>query len=174
LHVDIPFVFAKIRDKRSHMGQIIKTLNAKPVSYGASRLEGNYVVYKFINFKDGSGNIHKIENLAIKTTIARELNHSLSALQVVDGSKINSFLGRNYVCAIQDKNGDIVTDPWPLQIGHKVNKFVAVGLTILVPLTVISPWFYIKAAKLKVAQSEVGAFEPLDNGFISTARVKKF
>lgn len=156
------------------MNKLITTIRAKPLVYGASRVEGHYVVYKFVILKDEQGTQHRIENLAIKKTMARELNYSISALQILDGSKINNFLGRNYICAIQDKNGDVITDSWPLHIGHKINKFVAVGLTILVPLTVISPWFYIKANKLKAAQAEVGAFEPLDNGFSSKAKVKRF
>lgn len=155
------------------MGDVIIRIKGKPASYGDSWEEGNYQVYGSVEIKDDAGAIHVIENLAVKKSIAVDFNASMSAVQIVDGSKIGTFLGRNYVCAIQDKKGNVVTDTWPLQMGYRANRFVALGLTFLVPLTVIAPWFYIKASKLKKALGDVGAFEPINSNFISPSKKKK-
>ena len=64
----------------------------------------------------------------------------------------------------------IVTDGWPLKAGLKVNRFVAIGLTVLTPLTLIAPWLYYKASKLKKALEEVGVFEPLEHNFITQTK----
>lgn len=155
------------------MSDVLIKIKGKPVAYGNRWEEGNYQVYGSVDIRDGEGVTHTIDNLAIKKTMAGEFNSSIAAVQIVNGSKIGTFLGRNYVCAIQDSKGNVVTDPWPVQIGYKANKFVAVGLTILVPLTVIAPWFYIKASKLKKALKDVGAFEAINSSFITPSKKKK-
>lgn len=155
------------------MSGVIITIKGKPTSYADGWEEGAYQVYGSVDIKDGSGAVHTIENLAIKKSMAGEFNSTISAVQIVDGSKVGTFLGRNYVCAIQDNKGNVVTDTWPVQMGYKANKFVAVGLTILVPLTVIAPWFYVKARKLKKALEQVGQFEPLEHKFITQTKKRR-
>ena len=69
------------------MGDVIIRIKGKPVSYGDSWEEGNYQVYGSVEIKDEAGVIHVIENLAVKKSIADDFNASMSAVQIVDGSK---------------------------------------------------------------------------------------
>jgi hypothetical protein len=159
------------------MSEIIRTIKCRPLEWGSAKKVGHYVVYSHVAFKTPEEldfQVFRIENVAVEEKMAHCLNNKTIAVQVIEAGAVNKFLKFNYVCAIQDKQGDIYSDEKILSTGYKGKLFAAIALTVLPPLTLIAPLYYWQASKLKKALSKVGDFDPIEESFVRPSVKKKF
>lgn len=159
------------------MSEIIRTIKCRPLEWGSAKKVGHYVVYSHVAFKTPEEldfQVFRIENVAVEEKMAHCLNNKTIAVQVIEAGAVNKFLKFNYVCAIQDKQGNIYSDGKILRTGYKGKLFAAIGLTVLPPLTLIAPLYYWQANKLKKALAKVGDFDPIEESFVRPSAKKKF
>jgi hypothetical protein len=159
------------------MSEIIRTIKCRPMEWGEAKKVGHYIVYSHVAFKTPEEldfQIFRIENVAVEDKMSSNLNNKTVAIQVIDAGMVNKFINFNYVCSIQDKQGNIYSDEKVLNTGYKGKLFAAIALTVLPPLTLIAPLYYWQASKLKKALAKVGDFDPIEESFVRPSVKKKF
>lgn len=159
------------------MSEIIKTIKCRPLEWGSVRKVGHYVVYSHVAFKTSEEldfQIFRIENVALEEGMAHYLNNKAVAIQVIEAGSVSKFINLSYICAIQDKQGNVYSDDKILKTGYKGKLFAAIALTVLPPLTLVAPLYYWQASKLKKALAKVGDFEPIEEVFVRPSKSKKF
>ena len=156
------------------MNPVVRTIKGSPSKFGNEKMEGHYSVFEFIEFKTNDGELIKIENIAIESAMKKELNNSVASVQLLDGNQVNKWFDKTFICGIQNKKENVFVDSKIIDQGYKGKIFAAIALTVLPPLTLIAPWFYYQANKLKNAKKEVGVFEPIDKNFITPTKKKNF
>lgn len=159
------------------MSEVIRTIKCRPLEWGSAKKVGHYVVYSHVAFKTPEEldfDIFRIENVAVEEKMSVHFNNKTVAVQVIEAGSVNKFVNLNYVCAIQDKQGNIFSDEKILKTGYKGKLFAAIALTVLPPLTLVAPLYYWQANKLKKALAKVGDFDPIEEGFVRPGNKKKF
>jgi hypothetical protein len=159
------------------MSGIIRTIKCRPLEWGEAKKVGHYIVYSHVAFKTPEEldfQIFNIENVAVENNMVAHFNNKTVAVQIIDAGMVNKFVNLNYVCAIQDKQGNVYSDDKILKTGYKGKLFAAIALTVLPPLTLVAPLYYWQANKLKKALAKVGDFDPIEEGFVRPSTKKKF
>jgi phage protein D len=151
------------------MSDIIKTINGQLVSQGEIKKAGNYLTYSFLEFQHKSGQVELIENISINPKMASELTSGVS-FQFADGKKLNSVYKQYFLVGMQQKNGNVVVDDRVMRYTTKTRFFLA-RLSSWVPY--LGKHVLDQAEKLREAQDQVGAFEPLEKNFITQTKKKK-
>lgn len=159
------------------MSEVIRTIKCRPLEWGSAKKVGHYVVYSHVAFKTPEEldfQIFRIENVAVEEEMSYHFNNKTVAVQVIEAGAVNKFVNLNYVCAVQDKQGNIYSDDKILKTGYKGKLFAAIALTVLPPLTLVAPLYYWQANKFKKALAKVGDFDPIEESFFRPFNKKKF
>ena len=159
------------------MSEVIRAIKCRPLEWGSAKKVGHYVVYSHVAFKTPEEldfDIFKIENVAVEEEMSYHFNNKTVAVQIIEAGAVNKFLNFNYVCAVQDKQGNVYLDDKVLKTGYKGKLFAAIALTVLPPLTLVAPLYYWQASKLKKELAKVGDFAPIEDGFVRPGNRKKF
>lgn len=154
------------------MTEFVRTVNGKIVAYGKAEKDGAYVVYERLDIKSPDGLVEQVQNVAVNPNLAKEIGDGV-AFQFSDAKNFNAHYKYDYLCAVQTKSGDVFSDDRLLKVVYKTRYAIAY-LSLIPPFTLIAPWVFSKAKKLKAAHEQVGVFEPLKNGFIQKTSKKKF
>lgn len=159
------------------MSEVIRAIKCRPLEWGSAKKVGHYVVYSHVAFKTPEEldfQVFRIENIAVEEKMSLYFNKKTVAIQIIDAGMVNKFVNLNYVCAIQDKQGNVYSDDKILKTGYKGKLFAAIALTVLPPLTLVAPLYYWQASKLKKALAKVGDFAPIEDSFVRPSNKKKF
>lgn len=154
------------------MTEYVRTIKGKIVAYGAAEKDGAYVVYEHLDIKSPDGLVEQVQNVAVNPNLAKEIGAGV-AFQFADSKNFNSHYKYDYLCAVQTKSGTVLSDDRLLKVVYKTRYAIAY-LSLIPPFTLISPWVFSKAKKLKAAHAEVGVFEPLEKDFIQKTSKKQF
>ena len=154
------------------MKKYVETTIGKIVGYGESKKDGAYDIYESLQIKDADGVLIQVENVAINPNLSAALSCGV-AFQFADAKNFNTHYKYNYLCGLQMKNGDVLKDERLLKTVYKTRYAIAL-LSLIPPFTLVSPWVFIKAKRLKEAYESVGVFEPVEKNFIRKTTTKKF
>lgn len=154
------------------MRKYVETIKGKIVGYGESTKDGVYDVYESLQIKGSDGALIQVENVAINPNLSVALSSGV-AFQFADAKNFNTHYKYNYLCGLQMKNGDVLKDERLLKTVYKTRYAIAY-LSLIPPFTLISPWVFAKAKRLKEAYESVGVFEPVEKNFIRKTTTKKF
>jgi len=154
------------------MNNYLETIKGKVVGYGKSSKEGFYDVYEYLEVKTADGVVEIVQNVAVNPNLNNEIGNAV-ALKFADAKKFNSHYKYVFLCGLQKKNGDVLTDDRMLKAVYKA-KYAIAYLSLIPPFTIISPFVFSKAKKLKQAYEEIGQFDPLEPSFVSPTKRKRF
>lgn len=154
------------------MSEFVKTIKGKVVGYGKHSKEGFYDVYEYLEVKTADGTVEVVKNVAANPNLNNEIGNAV-AFKFADAKNFNSHYKYNYLCGLQKKNGDVLTDDRMLKTVYKARYAIAY-LSLIPPFTIISPFVFSKAKKLKQAYEELGQFDPLEPSFVNPTKRKRF
>lgn len=151
------------------MSQILTTMKGSVAGRGFVTTEGRYVVYEYleINVDD---NLVRLSSVAMSKDMAVDLKDGI-AFQFADATKFNGYFNHQFLCGMQKKNGDILVDSKILKATYKTRYFLAC-LSLIPPFTVVAPFVFKKAGRLKAACEQLGLFEPVEPNFIKKINKK--
>jgi hypothetical protein len=153
------------------MGELVKEVRGEMVGRGEITKIGNYVVFARLDIKGADSQVESVENVIMGPTMASAIGLGVS-FKFVDGKNLNTHYKQNFLCGMQTHKGDVLIDDKVLRYSCKTRYFLAY-LSLVPPFTVIAPFIFKQAKRLKAAQEEVGAFEPLEKNFISPTKKMK-
>lgn len=152
------------------MKTMLEYLEGRVHKQGEMRKEGGYLVFTYLDFKRADGNIERVEDVAMCVAMANSLSAG-SRFKFLDGKKLNSVYRFKFLCGMQTKNGDVITDERLLRYTCKTRYFLAC-LSLIPPFTLIAPLVFRSANRLREARDNVGVFQPLEHKFFYVYKKK--
>ena len=156
--------------KRKNMGEILKTITGQVCGNGIVTNEGQFMVYEYVEIKNDQETV-RFESVAMNKEMAIAMKTG-RAFQFADSKNFNTHFKHQFLCAVQAKNGDVVSDDRVLKGAFKVRRFLAF-LSLIPPATIVAPFVFKKAGEIKAACEQVGEFDPIDKNFYRNVKKKK-
>jgi hypothetical protein len=150
------------------MVKIVETVRGFVVEFGSVNEFADYFIYEYIDFRV-NGNKIRIKNVAVSPDLDDQLRLGI-CFQFIDAKNISNEYKCKFICAVLRESGIAWVDDRLLEYTSK-SRFFWAYLSLIPPFTIIAPFVFKWANKLKIAYKSVGNFESPEDKLIRKMKV---